>query len=738
MALREDTHPAPGAAPVPGGAGPVPAAVAALVAGWDLPARLSAADAVIAEDERLVLLEDAAALDFASERGLAPGWYALDLRIRAPIPVKPRLYVDLDGRFEERYAFNLKAGARGSYSAFFRLPRPALALRLQLSRVRLELQVENCRLRRLSALELALAGLRAGRASLRKGPSGLLRFLAGAAGTLAKRDFDSFDEGGSAPPPPLTVQERYRRWAGIEEVSAVRLLAGYREGRLGIAGPPPSFAVVLPATAGGGPATAMALRGTLEAQPYPHWSLHEADPGSGGSPAAALLAAARSLPADAGDWVLLAPPDARFARHALVAFAHAVAGHREAVLAYCDEDRIGEDGHRCDPVFRPAWSEALYHARDYLGAVLAVRASALRDAGPTGPGSAPLTRLVLRHAGTPGAIVHVDSVLVHRTGRAQPIAWEDPAARTPAVAEALSGRATVAYDPVRQGNRVRWRLPDPVPLVTLVVPTRDRADLLAVCIGSVLGKTDYPAYEILVVDNGSVEPATRDLFAELARDPRVRILEWPGAFNFSAINNAAAAAARGEILVLLNNDTEVRDPEWLRELAGWVMQPDVGAVGAKLLYPGGTVQHGGVGLLSRRGVAGHLHLGEPGNARGYQDRLLLPQDLSAVTAACLAVRSAVYAEVGGLDAENLAVAFNDVDFCLRLRRAGYRVVWTPYAELVHHESVSRGDDMAPDKKARFLKEVDHMARTWGAALEADPFYSRHFDRGNGNFMPRAD
>jgi GT2 family glycosyltransferase len=282
-------------------------------------------------------------------------------------------------------------------------------------------------------------------------------------------------------------------------------------------------------------------------------------------------------------------------------------------------------------------------------------------------------------------------------------------------AEVESGRLPTTY-------HVRWPIPDPAPRVTLVIPTRDGMSVLQRCIESILARTDYPNFEILVVDNQSRDPATLDYFASLRREGRVRILPYDAPFNYSAINNAAVRAADGTLVGLLNNDVEVIGAGWLSEMVGLAMHPDVGAVGAKLLYPDNRIQHGGVatGIL---GVAGHLHRFLPRDAPGYAAQAQIVTNVSVVTAACLVVRRALYEEVGGLDEKNLAIAFNDVDFCLRLDAAGYRNVWTPFAELYHHESFSRGLEDTPEKQARFAGEIQFMHKRWGDRLEQDPYYS---------------
>jgi GT2 family glycosyltransferase len=271
--------------------------------------------------------------------------------------------------------------------------------------------------------------------------------------------------------------------------------------------------------------------------------------------------------------------------------------------------------------------------------------------------------------------------------------------------------------------RVQLPVPTPAPLVSLIIPTRDKLKLLRQCVDSIIRDTTYPNYEIIIVDNGSVEPETLDYFAQLTSgSDKVRILRDEGEFNFSRLNNIAVRQAKGVLVGLINNDLEVIEKRWLDELVSYALLPQVGAVGARLYFPNGLLQHGGV-ILGIGGIAGHSHKGILRSDPGQFNRAILPQCLSAVTAACLVVRKDLYEQVGGLDEVNLKVAFNDVDFCLRLQEAGYLNVYNPYAELWHHESASRGLETTVSKFARFEGEIDYMKQRWEKVLTSDPFYN---------------
>jgi GT2 family glycosyltransferase len=271
-------------------------------------------------------------------------------------------------------------------------------------------------------------------------------------------------------------------------------------------------------------------------------------------------------------------------------------------------------------------------------------------------------------------------------------------------------------------RRIVWRLPDPEPLVSLIIPTRDRVDLLKACVEGLRHGTAYRNMEIIVVDNNSVEPETLAYFDEIRSDGRVHILNYTDPFNFSAINNFAVKHAHGDVIGLINNDLKVIDEDWLREMVSHAMRPEVGAVGAMLYYGDDTIQHAGV-ILGIGTVASHVFKRQSKDSSGYARRAKLTQDLSAVTAACMLMRRAVFDRVGGLDATNFAIAYNDVDLCLRIRKAGYLVVWTPFARLYHLESASRGRDTSGANKTRFAREKARMLDRWGALLLADPYYS---------------
>lgn len=273
------------------------------------------------------------------------------------------------------------------------------------------------------------------------------------------------------------------------------------------------------------------------------------------------------------------------------------------------------------------------------------------------------------------------------------------------------------------------------PLVSILIPNKDHVSDLRKCIVSIQEKSSYPNYEIIVIENNSVEEKTFQYYQILERRPNIRVVQWNGKFNYSAINNFGYTFAKGDYILLLNNDTEVISSDWIQEMLMYAQRSDVGAVGAKLYYPDGTIQHGGV-VLGVGGVAAHLHCNRRREDLGYMGRLVFVQDLSAVTAACMMIPRKVWEETGGLD-ESFEVAFNDVDLCMRIRQKGYLIVFTPYAELYHYESKSRGYEDTPEKRARFVGEVERFQARWAKELEAgDPYYNPNFSPNDANFTIR--
>lgn len=272
------------------------------------------------------------------------------------------------------------------------------------------------------------------------------------------------------------------------------------------------------------------------------------------------------------------------------------------------------------------------------------------------------------------------------------------------------------------------------PLISIIIPNKDHMEDLSRCVESIFNLSTYDNYEIVIVENNSETAEIRTYYEEISRHPRVQVVEYKGDFNYSKINNFGVQYAKGEYLLLLNNDTEVITPDWMEELLMYALRKDVGAVGAKLYYPDKTIQHAGIviGLGAHR-TAGHTHYRIPEANVGYMGRLCYAQDVTAVTGACMMVSKVLYEELGGLD-ENFAVALNDVDFCLRVREKGLLNIFTPFAELYHYESKSRGSDKKDDKAVRYQMEADRFRVKWADALaKGDPYYNPNFSLDHSDF-----
>jgi len=438
-----------------------------------------------------------------------------------------------------------------------------------------------------------------------------------------------------------------------------------------------------------------------------------------------------------GEWNALLDQDDALAPHALAEVVAEINAHPKAGLIYSDEDKIDLAGVRSHPFFKTDWNPELFLAQNYVHHLGVYRASLLREIGGFRPGfdGSQDYDLALRclERLEPGQVRHIPRVLYH--WRAVPGSLADQPNAKPYAREAA--RRAIADHLKRRGipskvtpcpenpdsHRVIYEVPTPAPLVSIIIPTRDRVSFLRQCVESVRARTEYAPFEIIVVDNGSSELESIDYLNDLSNSGgQVRTMRDEGPFNFSRLNNDAAQQARGSMLVFLNNDVEVTDPGWLSEMIGHGARPDVGAVGARLWYPDGTLQHGGV-VLGLGGVAGHAHHRVPRGHPGHFNRGFLQQNCSAITAACMLVRKSVFEELGGFNELDVGVNFNDIDFCLRLREHGWRIVWTPYANLVHHESASRGTRTSRAKLDLFVREATYMQTKWGRELLADPFYS---------------
>lgn len=620
-----------------------------------------------------------------------------------------------------------------------------------------------------------------------------------------KAGFQIADTAGNIlaePPRPIQPWLPEGRWLPREKDWALQTIGSWTSAK-----PPlPRFALALLPHA---TQPAQATAASLDAQ----WLGAQALNLPQAESAVALLHAANQALKDSGaDWLGLIDAGDQLAPDALFRIAHAVREHPEWQLVYTDEDNITPDGQHVNPHCKPDFNLDYLRSLPYVGGLMLVRRDLFEalggfDAAHEGAEDYDLALRAWEHLQARGAqgnagpsqvslppegggdgaaiswghdadaaIGHVPEVLYHRlqgSGHTRKSVPEILAAGQAALErhfQRLGIAAAVQPGPFPPAFRVQWPLPEARPLVSILVPTRDQLPMLQRCIESLIEKTRWPRYEILIIDNDSqADDACKYLAAIEAKEAelgdRLRVIRQPGPFNFSAMNNAAARAARGDYLLLLNNDTAVLHEDWLDEMMGHALRPDVGIVGAKLLYPDGKIQHAGV-ILGMRGPAEHPFIARAPEDRGYFGRAQLTQNYSAVTGACLLVRKSVFDQVGGLDENDFKVSYNDIDLCLKVREAGLRIVWTPYALLMHEGSASqkgkveqeapsppqaaaapRGGEKTlgrpgaflqakPDeaKLRRFAAEKDTMYAKWLPKLAYDPAYNRHLSLASTDFL----
>ncbi len=491
-----------------------------------------------------------------------------------------------------------------------------------------------------------------------------------------------------------------------------------------------SFSLVVPLRAAEEPLLARSIA-SVRAQVWGCWEMLLVSEASAGGDARLPLAGSNEprirvepvarggLPPVRGEFVVFLEPGDELAPEALFEVASALEEDSGLDLVYSDEDAIDEAGVRSAPFFKPDWSPDLLLSLDFASRLGACRWSLLREVGGLhwGLGADAAYAATLCASERARRVGHVRKVLYHRRRRAprgSSCGEAAPEGRAAALRDALARRGldgTVEAS----GPEPRARLAvKGSPLVSIIMPTKDKAAVLRSCIESIERRTTWRRRELVVIDNGSTERAARRYLRSIA--DRHRVLGFDQPFNWSAVNNWGAARAGGEYLLFMNNDMEVIAPDWIEALLEHAQRPEIGAVGARLLYPDGTIQHAGI-VLGMGSVAGHAFKDLPRDAPGHGGLAQAVRNVSAVTGACMMVRRDVFRELGGFD-EGLRVAYNDVDFCLRVGAAGYRVVYTPFAVLYHHEGATRRALHPADDEAL-------MKTRWHAALRGDPYFSPH-------------
>lgn len=448
-----------------------------------------------------------------------------------------------------------------------------------------------------------------------------------------------------------------------------------------------------------------------------------------------------------GDFIVFADHDDLLTPDALYECVKVLNEKPGTEMIYSDEDKVSMNGKKYfQPHFKSDYNPDLLCSMNYFCHLVVVKRTLVEQTGYLNPeyDGAQDYDFVLRCTEGTEHIFHIPKVLYHWRAHADSTA-ENPESKQYAF-EAGKRAVQAHYDRLKIPAKVEegeypglyrtvytWK---EQPLISVLIPNKDHVDDLSNCINSIESKSEYRNYEFIIVENNSSEEETFAYYKKLEKEnPRARVVYWEGEFNYSAINNFGAAAAKGEYLLLLNNDTEIINSDCLWQMLGYCMREEVGIVGARLYYPDNTIQHAGV-VVGFGGIAGHAFIGLGREENGYFSRIICAQDYSAVTAACMMTKKSVFEQVGGLS-EELKVAFNDIDYCMKVREKGKLVVYNPYAELYHYESKSRGLEDSPEKKERYYKEMEYFVKKWPDIMEqGDPYYNPNLTLSKADFSLR--
>ncbi|MBP3886996.1 MAG: glycosyltransferase family 2 protein [Cellulosilyticum sp.] len=444
-----------------------------------------------------------------------------------------------------------------------------------------------------------------------------------------------------------------------------------------------------------------------------------------------------------GDYIALLDHDDLLTPDALYEVVKVINVCSRPDFIYTDEDKIDENStHLFDPHFKPDYAPDTLRSYNYITHFSVFSKEVLEKSGKFNSqcdGSQDYD-IILRITEKANKVIHIPKILYHWRTHMNSVALNPESKRyayeAAKVALANHMERVGLQGKVEDGKflgsyKINYTIVD-TPKVSIIIPNKDHKEDLEKCINSILRKSMYKNIEIIIVENNSETEEIQEYYKSLEKYSRIKVVTWEGKFNYSAINNFGAKHADGQYMILLNNDTEVINPFWIEEMLMYCQREDVGVVGAKLYYPDDTVQHGGV-VIGLAGSAGHIHHGILKEEYGYFGRASVVQNLNAVTAACLMIKTSVFKEINGLD-ENLAVAFNDVDMCLRVRELGYLIIFNPYAELYHYESKSRGIENTPEKLERFQQEEAQLKQRWKEVfLQGDCYYNPNLSLQHADF-----
>jgi GT2 family glycosyltransferase len=694
------------------------------------------------------------------------GWSVIRLNAEAEgLSLTPTLYFDAGSGFSQATIRQISSRAEGS---LVRVPAGLRALRLDPCSGRGRFKINTLTIEPISPYRAVYRRLRPILEKLRKNPSSLGSYAAKAFRVARRSGISGLVRHALRERPADTAAQMYDDWimqfdtlTATDRLAIAAHISHFKND--------PLISILVPLYN----TPEAFLRRCIESvreQTYSNWELCLADDASPSAHVARIgaqyarndsrikflrrevnghIAAATNsaLELASGDFVALLDHDDELAPHALYMVAAQLDADPDLDLLFSDEDKIDEHGHRFDPWFKTDWNYDLMLSQNAVVHLAVYRRTILQgiDGFRSGFDGSQDYDVTLRFTErtTPKKIKHIPFILYHWRAVSGSVAlavtektypYEAAARAIQEHLDRLGKRGRVSLQAHLGYYRVRWALPADPPRVTIIIPTKDQVDLLRVAIQSILDKTLYGNFDILVVNNRSELPETLKYFSSISPLPNVRVVHYGDAFSFAALNNWAVKQTDAPVIALLNNDVEVITPEWLTEMVSHALRPEVGAVGAKLLYPNGTIQHAGV-VVGIGGLAGHPHVGLERGTLGYFGRAACVQQFSAVSAACMVMRREVFLEVGGFDEKNFAIAFNDVDIGLRLRQAGYSIVWSPYAQLFHHESASLGLPSGEGRRKQFLAESSNFKRIWANTIAHDPFYNPNLTNTGGDFTP---
>ena len=679
--------------------------------------------------------------------------------------LNPVLYVDDGTGFSETGARRISVQDAARRGVLLRLPEKVLALRLDPLRTRGQFRVEGIEIEPVGHVHAVLLRMAPLVSRLARDPRMARRYVATAVQVARRSGLRGLLQHALRDRNP--ADEKYADWvlafdtldADDRAAIATRIAAMDRR---------PTISVIVPLYN----TPERLLRRCIDsvrAQLWPHWELCLADDASTARHVRTIceryaredkrihftrreenghIAAASNtaLGLAGGEFVALLDHDDELASHALYMVAEALNERPDLDLIFSDEDKIDDTGTRREPWFKSDWNYDLMLSQNAVVHLAVFRRRLVEEAGGfrsgfDGSQDYDLTLRVAERT-TPERICHIPFVLYHWRAIPGSVALDVGEKQYPYAAAARvleqhlerTGRTGARVE--RQDHagfyRVQWPLPADPPRVAIIIPTRDKVELLRAAVGSILRRTDYSSFEIIIVDNGSIEEQTLQYLHEVATHSNVRVLRYDQPYNFAALNNWAVAQTDAPLVGFVNNDIEVITPGWLSEMASQALRPEVGAVGCKLYFPNGTIQHAGI-VVGIGGRAGHPHLGLQRGAPGYFGRAACVQRFSAVTAACMVMRRDVFLRFGGFNEHDFGIAFNDVDLGLRLNRAGLAVLWTPHAELYHHESASLGSPTSDRRQRQFEQECANLARCWPDAIRNDPFYNPNLTDAGGDW-----